>query len=100
MEQLCDATVQLEKLEELSVRGTKVSLPHLSRVLKSCPKLTKLDFNLLERNWEEVQAAVSKAELGVGKMRVAGCPLRVGKMRAFQFFKDVGKVRAYLCGYG
>ena len=38
--------------------------------------------------------------MGVGKMRVAGCPLRVGKMRAFQFFKEVGKVRAVLrkCG--
>ena len=58
VEQLCDATVQLEKLEELSVRGTRVSLPHLSRVLKSCPKL-----NLLEKDWEEVQAAVSKAEM-------------------------------------
>jgi len=50
----------MKNLEELSIKETKVSLPHLARVLEHCPKITKLDFTFYEKKWEEIQDAVMK----------------------------------------
>jgi len=48
----------MENLEELSIKGTKVSLPHLARIFELCPKITKLDFTCHELKWEEIQKIV------------------------------------------
>jgi len=50
----------MENLEELSIKETKASLPHLARVFELCPKMTKLDFTFREKNWEEIQDALKK----------------------------------------
>lgn len=55
---LCDAIVQLKHLQELDVKGTKVSFSHLVRVLGTCQKITKLGFSVLEKKWEEIQTVV------------------------------------------
>jgi len=57
-ERLCYAVVKMENLEELSIKETKVSLPHLARVFELCPKITKLDFTCREIKWEEIQKEV------------------------------------------
>lgn len=63
--QLCDAVVQLEKLVELNVRGTQVSLSHLPRVFTACQEITKIDFNFVEKSWEEVLIAVGKGKMDI-----------------------------------
>ncbi len=63
-EQLFDGLVAMGNLEELCIKGTQVSLPHLSRVFEHCPKLTKLDFTCREKKWEEIQEAVLKQKCG------------------------------------
>jgi len=43
----------MKALEEVSVRDTKVSLPMLADILKTCSKITKLDFSFrFEEEWE------------------------------------------------
>jgi len=48
----------MENLEELSIKGTKISLPHLARIFELCPKITQLDFTCYEIKWEDIQKAV------------------------------------------
>jgi len=56
---LSDAIVIMVNLEELIIKGTKMSLPHLAPVFRSCKKIVKLDFNFLEKKWEEIQDVVN-----------------------------------------
>ncbi len=55
---LCDAIVRLRHIQELDVKGTKVSFSHLVRVFGTCQEITKLGFNVLEKKWEEIQNVV------------------------------------------
>jgi len=59
-ERLCYAVVKMKNLEELSIKGTKVSLLHLARIFELCPKITKLDFTCYELKWGLVQDALEK----------------------------------------
>lgn len=56
---LSNAIVKMVNLEELIIKGTKMSLPHLAPVFGSCKKIIKLDFNFLEKKWEEIQVVVN-----------------------------------------
>lgn len=42
---LCDNILKLQNLQDLSIKDTKISLLHLARMLKTCSKITKLDFS-------------------------------------------------------
>jgi len=55
---LCDAVVRLKHVQELDVKGTKVSFSHLVRVFGTCQKITKLGFSVLEKKWENIQTVV------------------------------------------
>ena len=55
--------MQLENLKQLQVNGTKVSLPELAWVFTKCQKITKLDFKLLEKSWEEVLSILGKEKM-------------------------------------
>jgi len=60
---ICGAITKMGNLEELGIKGTKVSLPHLSKVFENCGKIKKLDFNFLEKKWETVQEVVEKLDV-------------------------------------
>ena len=62
-QQICDVVVQLGNLQQLKVNGTKVSLPDLARVFTNCQKITKLDFKLVEKSWEEVLSILGKEKM-------------------------------------
>ena len=47
---LANAVVQMHNLEELSCQDTKLSLVHLLQIFKTCKKILKLSFTLLETN--------------------------------------------------
>jgi len=50
-------------LKELKINGTKISLQYLGHAYESCKKINRLDFNILEKNWEEVQEVVQDEKL-------------------------------------
>ena len=64
---ICDSVIKMMNLEELAIKGTKVSLPHLPKVFGSCQKIIRLDFNFLEKKWEDIQEVVEKEKLDVIK---------------------------------
>ena len=64
-ELLSDAVIKLENLEQLNIRGTKVSVPHLARVFKACKKITQLDFSFVEKSWEEILDVAGKESMGI-----------------------------------
>jgi len=53
---LADAIIQMEKLKELAIKDTKVSLLILAKILNTCPGITKLDFSFrFEDDWKNLQ---------------------------------------------
>jgi len=64
---ICSAICKMVNLEELGITGTKVALQHLSHIFGSCKKIKKLDFDFLEKSWEEVQEVIEKEKLDVLK---------------------------------
>ncbi len=89
----------MENLEELSIKETKVSLPHLARVFELCPKITKLDFTLRERNWEDIQDAVKKQEHSSIKSIIQGFK-RLTCLKISTSFLDARGSYVYLEGGG
>lgn len=65
VELICGAVVKMKNLEKLLIKGTKMSLPHLAKVFGSCKKITTLDFNHVEKDWDEVEAVVSKESMEI-----------------------------------
>jgi len=43
--QLCDQIGKMINLEDLGISNSKVSLPHLAEILKTCKEITQLDFS-------------------------------------------------------
>jgi len=60
---ICCAIRKMVNLEELKIKGTKISLQHLCHVFGSCKKIMKLDFNILEKSWEDIQEVIEKEKL-------------------------------------
>lgn len=50
---ICSATKKMVNLEELKIKGTKVSLQHLGHVFGTCKKIKKLDFHFQGKSWED-----------------------------------------------
>jgi len=57
--QLFNNSVKMKNLLDLSINGTKVSLPQLAKLLKTCQKITKLDFSYTHKMGEENKKQLS-----------------------------------------
>ena len=59
----------MRNLEELSIKGTQESsLLQVAKILKSCPKIVKLDFSYTEQTQEELLKALKKENLSINSL--------------------------------
>jgi len=65
---LSNALVQMHNLEELIIHDTKLSLAHLLGIFKTCKKIVKLSFSLLEANLDAHQKDGDSFSLGFGRI--------------------------------
>lgn len=61
-ELITNTIITFVNLDELIIRGTRLSLPHLAKVFRSCKKITNLDFSFEEEKWQQVEEAVEDDE--------------------------------------
>jgi len=58
--------MQMENLEDLSIKGTQVcTVRQVAKILKSCPKITKLDFTYTEKTQEEIAAGLKQENISL-----------------------------------
>ena len=65
---LANAVVQMHNLEELSCQDTKLSLVHLLQIFKTCTKILKLSFSLLETVLDAFQEVPESFLDGFGRL--------------------------------
>lgn len=60
---ICSTIRKMVNLEELEIKGTKIYLKHLGHIFESCKKIQKLNFNYLEKSWEDIQEVVKDEKM-------------------------------------
>lgn len=67
-ETLANAVAQMHNLQELHIQDTKLSLFHLLRIFRTCERILKLSFSLLETNLDAFQKVPESFLRGFGRL--------------------------------
>jgi len=58
--------MQMENLEELSIKGTQVCTVHqVAKILQSCPKIKKLESTYTEKSHEEIEKGLKEENISL-----------------------------------
>ncbi len=61
--------MQMENLEELSIKGIQVCTVHqVAKILQSCPKIRKLEFTYTEKSHDEIEFGLKKANISLDSL--------------------------------
>ena len=81
----------MKNLEELYVKDTQISFPHLAKVFGACKKITKLDFSYREKNWEDVKENLLEknvVSIAEGFKKLTGLKITTCSLDARDYLND------------